>query len=88
MAEQRNVAGLWCGQVLEGLSDYLDGALSPEQVAAVEAHLAGCPLCARFGVDVQRTLAAVREMAPPEDLPPGVEARLQARLDAALDEDA
>ncbi len=41
--------GLTCEQVLAELPDYLEGELGAPTVAAVEAHLSGCPHCATFG---------------------------------------
>lgn len=68
------------------LSDYLDGELGPVAREELEAHLAGCPECAR-------TLAELRAVAeeagqlpdlPPErDLWPEIEARLTPRSGAA-----
>ena len=56
----RTVAGLTCRDVLADLSDYLDGELPPERVARLEAHLAGCDSCTRFGGAVGELVARVR----------------------------
>ena len=56
----RVVAGLRCRDVLDVLSDLLDGALPEAQVQAVHAHLAGCDSCARFGGSVGEIVAALR----------------------------
>jgi len=50
MAIERIIGGLGCGEVLERLSDYLDGELTAEVKSAVEAHIAECDRCAQFGV--------------------------------------
>jgi anti-sigma factor RsiW len=81
----RLVAGLRCREVLEVLSDYLDGDLTDEQVARVQAHLAGCDWCERFGGRFSAVVRAFRAglgMAPP--LESAVAARLRAGLDRAL----
>lgn len=39
----------WCGELLERLGDYVEGALSDADRVAVEAHVHGCDWCARFG---------------------------------------
>lgn len=60
---QREVGGLRCIDVLERLPDYLDGALTPADVAMVEQHLAGCANCARFGSLYGRAVLAMRTLA-------------------------
>lgn len=60
----RRVAGLRCRDVLADLSEYLDGTLSAERVAAIQAHLAACDTCARFGGDVGAIVAALRAGSP------------------------
>jgi anti-sigma factor RsiW len=56
----RLVAGLRCRDVLADLSEFLDGNLAPERVTAIQAHLAGCDTCARFGGNVGEIVAALR----------------------------
>nr|MCU0228192.1 zf-HC2 domain-containing protein [Bryobacterales bacterium] len=56
LAGERLVGGLRCSEVLHLLSDYLDGDLSPEMRTQVEAHVADCDNCARFGASFQRML--------------------------------
>lgn len=80
----RLVAGLRCREVLADLSDFLDGLLVDARFAAIRSHLAGCRECDRFGQDVADVLASVRAVAEPPALPPDVEHRLRARLDAEL----
>ncbi|MCC6243718.1 MAG: zf-HC2 domain-containing protein [Gemmatimonadaceae bacterium] len=75
------VAGLRCRDVLDDLSDFLDGALPESRVSAIHQHLAGCDRCARFGGEVSRAITALRaEMAMP--LP--VEASRAERLKHSL----
>ena len=85
MDGEREVAGLRCGEVLERLSDFLDGELEAVEHAAVVAHLAGCDTCARFGgrmADAAATLrTALRENpSPPDDETGAVLTRLRDRL--------
>ena len=67
----------WTGR----LSEVLDGDLDAAERAAFEAHLQGCPACAR---DLERLravverAAALEPRAPEEDLWPAIAARLAA----------
>lgn len=78
MDGNRLVGGLWCSEVLEGLSDYLDGELSPEMSAMVEQHLTGCENCKRFGADMASMLNSLASL--PIDIPPDSSAKLRMAL--------
>jgi anti-sigma factor RsiW len=82
----RVVAGLRCRDVLESLSDFLDGTLTRERVDQVKAHLDGCSTCAQFGSDMSHVLASLR--AGRTDLSPPLEdealARLRGRIRSAI----
>lgn len=79
--DEREVAGLTCGQVMAVLSDVLDGGIAPALGAQVEAHVAGCGQCARFGQQFATLLAAMRaQLARPDDVPADVLARVRASL--------
>lgn len=82
MAHEKTVAGLRCSQVLERLSDYLDGDLTPAQVAEVEAHLRGCDVCERFG---GRFGTAVGELRRKLGAAPPLDAEQSARLWQAIE---
>jgi anti-sigma factor RsiW len=73
------VAGVRCREVLAELSDYLDGALSPARVQALQAHLGGCDRCARFGGHVATVLEQLR-MAPEPESPVDVVDTVLARI--------
>lgn len=77
---EREVAGLRCGQVLAGLTEYLAGGLDRATREKVEAHVQGCSHCERFGGEFGHAVRAIRTSAsePAE----GVLARLEARLAA------
>lgn len=49
MAEDREVAGIRCMQVLVKLDDYIADALPEADREQIEAHLRGCDWCTRFG---------------------------------------
>lgn len=48
-----------CRELVELLTDYLEGALPADDVAAVEAHLATCPHCERYLRQMRATIAAI-----------------------------
>ncbi len=79
---EKVVAGLSCGEVLERLSDYLDGELAPLAQAQVEGHLRGCEGCDRFHGEFQSTVRSLRAaLRRPGGLPPSVRDRLRRALD-------
>jgi anti-sigma factor RsiW len=81
MAENRRIGGLTCFEVLERLSDYLDGELPAEAKAQVDAHLSGCDACTTFGGEFGAVVSALRAKLRRDDAP-GADA--QARLEALL----
>lgn len=80
--QDRNVAGITCSAVLAVLSDYLDGEVTDAVRAQVNAHLAGCDVCERFGGRFATTVGALRKHLAEPAL---TEERLGA-LAAMLDE--
>jgi anti-sigma factor RsiW len=83
MHGEKEVGGLKCGAVLAALGDYVDGALTPEEKARVEAHVSGCTHCERFGGSFAAMVDAVRVQLrePPT---PQETARVMGNLDALL----
>ena len=55
-----------CREVVELVSDYLEGALTTEQTRRLEEHLSGCEHCteyvAQMRATVRTTAAAVGEL--------------------------
>jgi predicted anti-sigma-YlaC factor YlaD len=45
-----------CQEVVELLTDYLEGALQPEQVSEIEAHLKLCDGCAVYLDQMRETI--------------------------------
>ncbi len=75
--QQRKVAGLFCFEVLERLSDYLDNELAADARENLEAHLRGCDWCERFGGEMAGLVKALREeLAEAEPLEPDLLDRL------------
>ncbi|MEG2119254.1 MAG: zf-HC2 domain-containing protein, partial [Pseudoflavonifractor sp.] len=69
-----------CEDYFELISARLDGALSPEDTAALDAHLAVCPECRLLAADLAELHSALPTLsaAPPADLIPNVMARIHA----------
>lgn len=69
--------------VVERLDDYVDGALSEAEFQEVELHLAGCADCAAEHAFLRELVSEAarlpRGIAPPNDLWPGIAARLRSR---------
>ena len=78
MTDERTVAGLRCGEVLEALSDYVDGELDPKKKAQIEAHLEGCSWCEQFGGEFSQVVTDLRRaLRAPEPVPDDVAQRLE-----------
>jgi anti-sigma factor RsiW len=78
---EKIVAGLSCGQVLDRLSDYLDGDLAAPEAARLEEHLRGCDGCARFGGEFRGVVESLRRhLFRSQGLPPGFRERLRKAL--------
>lgn len=82
MSAPKNVGGLDCFEVLAQLSDYLDGELSNGDKAKIEAHLAGCAECTRFGGEFGAVVKALRARLADDDVPAAVAQKLDGVLPA------
>ena len=70
-----------CIEVVELVSDYLDGELDPATRRRVEAHLEHCPACVTYVEQVRQTVAALGRV-PDDALPEGAVAELEAAFRA------
>lgn len=61
---RRQRRDLVCQQLVELVTDYLEGDLDPQQRQAVEAHLGLCGDCAGYVAQVRRMLELTREDTP------------------------
>jgi len=76
-----------CKDFIALLSDYLEATVTPETLAALEEHLAGCQPCQAYLRTYRRTrdVAAAAERATlPRAMPAEMKAQLRAFLLAQL----
>lgn len=73
MSSQHNHA--ICRELVDQLSDYVDGELDAALCVELEAHLVGCPNC-RVMVDTMRRTITLYHAQAPVELPADVEDRL------------
>ena len=64
-----NPVGLTCVELVELVTDYLEGALSPRERARFDAHLAECDGCQAY-VEQMRTVIALTGRITEEAIPP------------------
>ena len=64
-----------CGDLLDHVSDYIDGELETSICAEIEAHLADCANC-RIMVDTVRKTITLYHSQASTDLPSDVQDRL------------
>ena len=66
-----------CKEMVEVITEYLEGGLPAGEVARFEAHLAACDGCEAYLDQMRQTIAALGRL-PPEPLPPEVESKFLA----------
>ena len=66
-----------CQEVVELVTDYLEGAMAPEEVARFEHHLGLCDGCVFYVEQIRMTIGAVGR-AGEEEVPPEVREDLVA----------
>ena len=57
-------SGISCRELVDLVTDYLEGAMTPEDVARFEAHIAGCDACTMYLEQMRDTLAILGELTP------------------------
>jgi anti-sigma factor RsiW len=65
--------GLTCQQVVDLVTDYLEGALTARQRRRFEAHLAGCVHCPEYLAQMRATIDLAGSITP-DDLTPQMQA--------------
>jgi anti-sigma factor RsiW len=66
---------LSCQELVELVTDYLEGTLDPVLRQRFEEHIAKCDGCAEYLDQIRDTIAILGTLRP-EDLPPDAERRL------------
>ena len=78
MADSSHVEqGYACREVVELVSEYLEGAMTPEQMTRFELHLNLCDGCFSF-VEQVRTTAAIAGRLSEDQIPDEMKAKLLA----------
>ena len=72
-----------CKHVWEQISEYLDGALTPDMLEIVQRHLAHCEICSAI-LDATRNILILTADEQVFELPFGFSERLHARLEATM----
>jgi len=70
-----------CRELVELLTEYLDGALPSDVVARIDSHLVGCAGCASFLAQLRATIVLLGHV--PEQVAEQMPAELRAALLAA-----
>lgn len=68
-----------CSELIARFTDYLDGVASPEEIRAMEAHLADCASCRRYKAVLENGSSLLRSL-PATELREDFAPRLQHRL--------
>ena len=70
-----------CRDLLNSLSEYVDGSLQEEICVEIERHMSGCEVC-RIVIDtLQKTVELYQTTSEPSTVPEDVRQRLFHRLD-------
>lgn len=75
-------ADLTCIELVELVTEYLEGSLTVEARARVDRHLADCDGCTTYVEQVRATVVASGHLAP-DEVPPAMVERLLAAFRAA-----
>ena len=73
----QTVEHISCQEVVEFVTDYLEAAMSPEDVERFEYHLSLCDGCVFYVDQIRMTIAAVGRIGE-DDVPPEIRADLVA----------
>jgi anti-sigma factor RsiW len=76
----RTAEELSCQELVELVTDYLEGVLDPSRLAALDAHLAACDGCDTYVEQMRQTVAALRGLGDGETLFPQTRETVLAAL--------
>jgi predicted anti-sigma-YlaC factor YlaD len=71
------VEALSCQELVELVTDYLEGALASGDLRRLEEHIEGCGKCTTYLAQMRETIRVTGTLTP-EDLSPDVERELLA----------
>jgi predicted anti-sigma-YlaC factor YlaD len=69
--------GITCQEIVELVTDYLEGTLLPEKRAQLEEHVADCDGCTNYIEQVRLTIRMLRDLAQEPIFPQKKEELLQ-----------
>lgn len=75
--------GLDCNELVELVTDYLDGAMPPAERARFEAHLAECDGCVTYVERIKKVIALASQHPALPPVEPAVRDRLLQAFRAA-----
>jgi hypothetical protein len=73
--------GLSCQELVELVTEYFEGALTPQEALLFEQHAATCKGCGRYLDQMRRTIEIAGHLTTGSISPEGQEALLQAFRD-------
>jgi anti-sigma factor RsiW len=71
---------LTCQEIVELVSDYIEGTMPPEERDRFQHHLSYCPGCITYVEQIRETIDATGSMPREETLPAGLRAGLLAQF--------
>jgi len=83
--DEHHIIEISCEHVIQEISNYIDGEITPELRSRIEEHIGGCRHCAAIldgATNTLRLIADGRAFDGLFDLPPGFSERLRQRLAA------
>jgi len=80
-AEESRFGWLTCSQIVELVTDYLEGELPPPERLRFEEHISSCAPCREYLSQMRQTVETAGRLTEEEISPPAMEALLDAFRD-------